>query len=102
VFRRWFAMYERCPHCELRFEREPGYFVGAMYLNYGLTVAVVIAGHFCLDVLVPLSLATHVVLWGAVAILLPLLLFRHSRCLWLAFDFTFDPVDSKPPVRPVR
>lgn len=28
-----------CPHCHFKFEKEPGYFFGAMYLNYGLTVA---------------------------------------------------------------
>lgn len=28
-----------CPHCQCKFEKEPGYFFGAMYVNYGLTVA---------------------------------------------------------------
>lgn len=28
-----------CSHCHFKFEKEPGYFFGAMYLNYGLTVA---------------------------------------------------------------
>jgi uncharacterized protein (DUF983 family) len=38
LFRTWFAMYERCAVCGLRFEREQGYFLGAMYINYGVTV----------------------------------------------------------------
>ena len=29
-------MYERCEVCNLKFEREPGYFLGAMYISYGL------------------------------------------------------------------
>ena len=32
------GMYERCPACGLRFEREDGYFLGAMYIGYGLGV----------------------------------------------------------------
>jgi len=32
------GMYERCPECGLKFEREPGYFLGAMYIGYGLGV----------------------------------------------------------------
>ena len=32
-------MNEYCPHCQFKFEKEPGYFFGAMYVNYGLTVA---------------------------------------------------------------
>ena len=93
-------MYETCPSCGLRFEREPGYFVGAMYVNYGLTVLLVIPGHFILDALVPLSLTTHLVLWSSAAIILPLAMFRHARSLWLTLDFTFDPHESE--LRSVR
>ena len=32
LFRTWFAMHERCAVCGLRFEREQGYFLGAMYI----------------------------------------------------------------------
>ena len=32
-------MNEYCFHCNYKFEKEPGYFFGAMYVNYGLTVA---------------------------------------------------------------
>jgi hypothetical protein len=35
-------MNEYCSHCHYKFEKEPGYF-GAMYVNYGLTVAQSIA-----------------------------------------------------------
>ena len=42
----WPKMHERCPVCDLKFEREPGYFLGAMYISYGLGVVcvAVIAG----------------------------------------------------------
>ena len=32
-------MNESCHSCDYRFEREPGYFIGAMYLSYGLALA---------------------------------------------------------------
>jgi len=32
-------MYEKCPHCGLTFEIEPGYFYAAMYVSYALNVA---------------------------------------------------------------
>ena len=44
LFRTWFAMYERCAVCGLRFEREQGYFLGAMYINYGVTVVLALLG----------------------------------------------------------
>ncbi|HOZ86692.1 MAG TPA: hypothetical protein PL029_02990 [Bacteroidia bacterium] len=32
------VMYERCKNCNYFFDREPGYFLGAMYISYGLAV----------------------------------------------------------------
>ena len=31
-------MKDRCDVCDYKFDREPGYFLGAMYLSYGLAV----------------------------------------------------------------
>ena len=33
-------MPERCPHCNHKFEIEGGFWQGAMYVSYGLTVAI--------------------------------------------------------------
>lgn len=32
-------MYDNCPYCNLKFEREPGYFYVAMFVSYALNVA---------------------------------------------------------------
>ena len=32
------VMAESCEECGYHFEREPGYFIGAMYISYGLAV----------------------------------------------------------------
>lgn len=32
-------MLERCPACDLKFEKEPGYFYVAMYVSYAMSVA---------------------------------------------------------------
>lgn len=31
-------MHKKCSNCGYHFEREPGYFLGAMYISYGLSV----------------------------------------------------------------
>ena len=33
-------MHKNCPACNLRYEVEPGFFFGAMYISYAITVAV--------------------------------------------------------------
>jgi uncharacterized protein (DUF983 family) len=32
------VMKKNCEECQYKFDREPGYFLGAMYLSYGLAV----------------------------------------------------------------
>ncbi len=40
IFRGFPKMCERCSICDLRFEREPGYFLGSMYISYFLGVLI--------------------------------------------------------------
>ncbi|MGD9645044.1 MAG: DUF983 domain-containing protein, partial [Pirellulales bacterium] len=42
MFRGWFRMLPECEECRLDFRREPGFFLGSIYVNYG--AASVIAG----------------------------------------------------------
>ena len=42
VFRGLFSMNTNCPSCEVKFERENGYFMGAMWIAYGMGVCSVI------------------------------------------------------------
>ncbi len=37
-------MHENCPHCDLRYEVEPGFFFGAMYISYAFTVGIMLVG----------------------------------------------------------
>jgi uncharacterized protein (DUF983 family) len=90
LFRGPFAMYAECIACDLRFEREQGYFVGAIYINYAVTALVAIAGYFTLDYFLGLSLPIQLVLWGTFSVAFPVLFFRYSRSLWLFCDFLFD------------
>lgn len=97
LFRTWFAMHERCAVCCLRFEREQGYFLGAMYINYGATVLLALIGSFALEHWSKPSLTQQLVLWSGFCSLFPVVFFRHSRGLWLAFDYIFDPVEDERP-----
>jgi len=97
LFRGWLAMHERCALCDLRFEREQGYFLGAMYVNYAFTVTIVLSGYFALAWWTNISLTYQLVLWGSVSVLCPLVLFRYSRGVWLSFDYFFHPADDEAP-----
>ena len=84
-------MYPDCVNCGLRFEREQGYFIGAIYLNYAVTVIITIAGYILLDYFFNLSLAKQLIVWIAFGVCFPLFFLRYARSLWLSIDYLFDP-----------
>jgi len=84
-------MAERCALCGLRFERAPGYFVGAIYINYAVTTVLAVGGYLLLWALTALSTAVQLALWVPVVALFPLWFFRYSRSLWLALGLLVDP-----------
>jgi len=90
MFHGWFSMVERCRACKFRFEREQGYFVGAIHLNSAATGLIVIPGCLVLAITgVPVTY--QLVIAAALCVLVPLLFFRYSKSLWLAMDYFFDP-----------
>ncbi len=80
-----------CPTCGLVFEREPGYFTGAMVVSYVLAVPVLGAIVIGLMALGGLDAVPALLIGDAAYLTLVPLIFRYSRVLWLHFDWSFDP-----------
>ena len=92
VYRRLLTMNEQCPQCDYVFEREPGYFTGAMYASYLLALPLVFAIFLILWAFSSKTLlAVEVMVLIAAVVYLPLvpIVFRYSRVLWLYFDWRF-------------
>lgn len=91
IFRGFPKMFECCPVCDLRFEREPGYFLGAMYISFGLGMGIIVVAGVLLWMVTGWGFTKDTI--GAVLLFLPLApastLF--SRVLWIYLDQTFDP-----------
>lgn len=87
LFRGRFEMNDPCPICGLVFQREQGYFLGAMYISYGLASTILIPLFFLVQNLMRDWSPTAVF---SVALLgyLPLVptVFRYSRTIWIYFD----------------
>jgi uncharacterized protein (DUF983 family) len=93
VFKSFWNLRPFCSTCHLRLEREQGYFVGAIYLNYAATIAIVVPGYFILDYYTQASLKTQLVLWSTIAALFPVIFFRYSKGLWLALGYLLDSLE---------
>jgi uncharacterized protein (DUF983 family) len=83
-------MNDRCDACDLDFGREPGFYLGSIYVNYGMTALIVTAIYIA-------ALAqgfgrSRALLWGTAAfcVVFPLWFFRYARSLWLGMDQYVD------------
>lgn len=92
IFAATFSMHPQCATCGLQYDREPGYFTGAMYISYAMAVPIAAAVALGAGTLMP-EWSFERVIAVAFATLVPLspLLFRYSRILWIHFDRAVDP-----------
>lgn len=82
-----FGMNEFCPVCRLRFEREQGYFLGAMYISYPISILVLGLLILVLWACLPNWRPEYVIVLAVVPYLpLTPLVFRYARILWMHFD----------------
>ncbi|MEO8956389.1 MAG: DUF983 domain-containing protein [Ktedonobacteraceae bacterium] len=97
LFRRGFKMYERCPVCGWRYEREEGYWTGAIAINLVITellialVAVPLAIYLAMAQQ-PITLLIAIGL--PMPFILPFIFFRHAKSLWMSVDFMFHPTEQ--------
>jgi uncharacterized protein (DUF983 family) len=91
IFAGFPGMQERCPNCGLKFEREQGYFLGAMYISYGLALVTIVVLGLLLWACTSWSLQ-RITVW-AILLFLPLAptLTLFSRVLWIYLDRAIDP-----------
>lgn len=83
-------MHEACSTCGFRFEVEPGFFWGAMYISYAFTIAIgLVVGILLYLILGRIHVWSYAGVIGAVLFLLSPLIFRYSRIVML---YAFAPV----------
>ena len=90
-------MNETCPHCEVRLEPEPGFYQGAMYVGYGITVMVIMLVSLALYLFAK-GASAYVYMFTVIGVMILLIPFnyRYSRIIYLylfggiAFDSSFS------------
>jgi uncharacterized protein (DUF983 family) len=91
LFHGWFRMVDDCPRCGLHFEREAGYWSGALAINMML-----VGGLFAVVFIVILALTIPDIPIGLtlgiclpIAILGPIIAYPFSKTIWVAVDRAF-------------
>jgi len=90
LFTGWFTMPERCSHCNFKYERDPGYFLGSAYINYGVTAVILLIAYPILHYGFALTNQQLAPWLAGLCVVFPLWAFRYARALWLALDCQFD------------
>ncbi len=101
IYRRPYRMHHDCPLCRLDYFREPGYYVGAMIVNYAATAFIVLAAYLLSRLLPEIwhaAPSTKIPVWMACAVLISLALVPYTRSLWLAFDYWIEPWQPADPL----
>jgi uncharacterized protein (DUF983 family) len=91
VFHNLVMMQKSCTHCQYIYEKQNGYFLGAMVVGYILgafsTVPTIVIGVMVLQAPLFAVIATACV---QILVLTPVL-FRFSRLIWIYTDYRSDP-----------
>lgn len=103
TLKEWLTPLEGCPRCRYPYDREPGYFLLAIWaFDYAVVAGAALAAWLLLatltDLPLPAMLLTLLVPMPAASLLFA----RHAKALWLAFDHFVDPKRRPSPRPPGR
>lgn len=96
AFDSYFKMKDHCAGCGLRFEREPGYWVGATTINTAVIFATFLIA-FAAGILTTwpdVPWAWFLIGLAAVNIVVPILFYPISKTLWSALELGWNRMDD--------
>ena len=93
-------MNDNCSHCGLKYQIEPSFFYGAMYVSYGLNVAVGIAAFIVSFVFFGTTIEQSFLSIIVTLVLLFPFVLRLSRNIYINMFVSYDPkFDSKAKIK---
>lgn len=79
-----YSMHKACEKCNYIYEREPGYFYGAMYVSYAMVIAILsVIGFVMYNFMGDPDIIAYAVIIPSVVILLIPIIFRYSRLIFI-------------------
>lgn len=83
-------MHEHCRRCGLRYSLEPSFFFGAMYISYGIGVALSVGVFIVAKLSGADMLEAFFWIFGILMLSLPVIT-RVSRTIWINLFVSYDP-----------
>jgi uncharacterized protein (DUF983 family) len=79
------TMHNRCSVCNEDFRKEPGYYFGASYVSYALTVGFGIALYILLAVVFNMGTIPFLITFSLLLLILLPIFYRSARLVWINF-----------------
>ena len=89
-FSKVFTMNDECSHCGQKFELEPGFYWGSMYIAYGLASAIMLTGFAILYFFFDIGVTTGIIIVGIILFLFYAWVFRTARAIWINIYVSYD------------
>lgn len=97
IFQNWASLHEYCSNCGFKFEREPGYWVGALIINMAATLfvfLVTLVGGIALTWPDPPWNVLSAVTIGAMLVV-PIVFYPWSKSIWMAIELSYHKLEEK-------
>ncbi len=84
-------MPENCPVCGEDFQRESGFYWGAMMVSHATTTLIAVIVHAIVYYFAGWDIAANIISLVSVIIILFPIVFRSSRAIWINIFVNYDP-----------
>lgn len=89
-------LHDNCPKCNLKYMLEPSFFYGAMYVNYGIAVALFVFIFMITKMIFNFTILNSFITIIVVSLLLTPITLRLSRIIWINMFVSYNnEVESK-------
>ncbi|APY07799.1 DUF983 domain-containing protein [Winogradskyella sp. J14-2] len=83
-------MHDHCSHCNTKYQMEPSFFYGSMYVSYGVGIAFAVAAFITTYIIFETSITTAFIsIVLTLALLFPVIM-RLSRNIWINIFMKYD------------
>jgi uncharacterized protein (DUF983 family) len=90
-YKKFLDMPENCPKCNQDYQIEAGFYLGAMFVSYALTVALTVSVFVAFATFNAYSLVPFLITVGIFITITTPFILRLSRSIWITFSVSFDP-----------
>ena len=86
----------RCKNCNLKFEIEPGFWYGAMYVSYAISILIMLfVWIICIKFLPKIEFYKMIILIASSIFILSPVNYFFSRLIWINFFVSFETKKNK-------